>query len=252
MPHAISKTAAVYLGHGHSMILGGLVGNSSISTIWEAGALLSVVGHLPQPTHDAAAVLLGRSVYLFGGGSSVSTSNVVRVSPSGKAVEAPPLIEPLSDLGAVAIGGKAYLVGGYTGAQFATAILAYPSMRVVARLPQGTRYAGVSAIGRTIYVAGGLTTTGATANIYADTLGGKPRLIGKLPAPEDHAGLAALRGKLYLFGGRKVLAIDPRTGKVRTAARFPASLSDPAVAADPVGAIMVVGGGTDGIWLFTP
>src|SRR5204863_10060098 len=87
---------------------------------------LRVIGRLPQPTHDAAAAAVGGSVYLFGGGESVSMPSVVRVDPrSGAAAEAPALGEPLSDLGAVAIDGRAYLVGGYTGTQFASAILRY-------------------------------------------------------------------------------------------------------------------------------
>ena len=251
LPQPISKSAAVELGRGHLLIIGGLVGNTSISTIWEVGALLSVVGHLPQPTHDAAAVLVSHNVYLFGGGSSASTPNVVRITPQGKATNTTPLGEPLSDLGAVVIGGKAYIVGGYTGTQFATAIIEYPSLRVVARLPQGTRYAGVAAIGRTIYVAGGLTTAGPTANIYAVTLGGKPRLIGKLPAPEDHAALAALSGTLYYVGGRKILAINPKTGRVTMAIHLPKSLSDATATSDGT-QITIVGGRTKGIWLFTP
>ena len=53
-------------------------------------------------THDAAAVLRGRSVLLFGGGESVSTPAVVRVDSQTAATHAlHPLDEPLSDLGAV-------------------------------------------------------------------------------------------------------------------------------------------------------
>src|SRR5947208_887161 len=84
----------------------------------------------------------------------------------------------------------------------------------VARLPTGTRYAGVAALGPTIYVAGGLTTAGATSAVYAVSLDGSVRRMATLPAPEDHAALAALGGRLYLVGGRRVLAIDPGSGKV--------------------------------------
>jgi len=255
LPQKTSKTAAVWLPHGRILIIGGLVGNSSIDTILRMSAFLRVIGHLPQPTHDAATAMLNGSVYLFGGGSSVSEPTVVRINPAnGATTNATPLGEPLSDLGAVAIGGRAYLVGGYTGTEFATAILRYtPSgtTTVVARLPQGTRYAGVAAIGRTIYVAGGLTTSGPTRAIYALTLGKTLRRIGTLPKPEAHAGLAAVGGKLYYVGGRTILAIDPSTGKTTIAARLPASLSDPSVVPN-VSGIVIAGGGTNGIWAFTP
>jgi N-acetylneuraminic acid mutarotase len=252
LPQAYSKASAVALPGGRLMVLGGYDGTVSLGTILAGPPnRLRVVGHLPQPTHDAAAALVGGSVYLFGGGETVSIPAVVRVDPgTGSTAEAPALGEPLSDLGAVVIGGRAYLVGGYTGTQFATAILRYDphgTVTTVARLPTGTRYAGVAAVGRTIYVAGGLTTAGATRAVYAVSPGGRVRRTATLPAPEDHAALAALGGTLYLVGGRRVLAIDPRSGKVTVAARLPASLADP-TATTLGGSIVVTGGGTNGVW----
>jgi hypothetical protein len=234
------------------MVLGGYTGANSVDTILAGTpSHLRVVGHLPQPTHDAAAAALDGYVYLFGGGESVSMPSVVRVDPStGRAVEAPALDEPLSDLGAVTIGGRAYLVGGYTGTQFASAVLRYlpkGGTTTVARLPQGTRYAGVTAIGNTIYVAGGLTTAGASRTVYAVSPGGHARRVATLPKPEDHAALAALGGRLYLVGGLRVLAIDPASGKVAVAAQLPASLSDP-TATTIANRIIVTGGGTNGVW----
>jgi hypothetical protein len=252
LPQALSKAAAVALPHGRLMVVGGYTGTASLDTILAGPPnRLRVVGHLPQPTHDAAAALVGGSVYLFGGGESVSMPSVVRIDPqTGSAAEAPALGEPLSDLGAVAIGGRPYLVGGFTGMQFATAILRYRpqgAASVVARLPTGTRYAGVAPLGRTIYVAGGLTTAGPTNAVYAVSLDGAVKRVATLPAPEDHAALAALGGKLYLAGGRRVLAIDPASGKVTVAAKLPASLADPT--ATTVGnRIVIAGGGTNDVW----
>jgi hypothetical protein len=250
LPQAVSRASAVALPGGKLMILGGLVGNNSIDTILAGKpGSLRVVGHLPQPTHDAAAALLGSSVYLFGGGAATSTPIVVRISPSGTAANAGTLIEPLSDLGAAVVAGKAYLVGGYTGTQYATAVLRYAPATdtVVARLPHGLRYAGVTALGPKIYVAGGLSTSGPTRTVFAVTPGQKPRLVATLPKPEDSAALAALNGTLYYVGGRKVLAIDPRTGKVTVAARLPVSLSN-ATATTVGNEIVIAGGGTNGIW----
>jgi outer membrane protein assembly factor BamB len=238
------------------MVLGGYTGTRSLDTILAGPPNhLRVVGRLPQPTHDAAAAGLGGSVYLFGGGESVSMPSVVRIDPrTGRATEAPALDEPLSDLGAVTIGGRPYLVGGYTGTQFASAVLRYlphGGTTTVARLPHGTRYAGVAALGPTIYVAGGLTTGGASRTVYAISLDGRVRSIARLPAAEDHAALVALDGRLYLVGGRRVLAIDPASGKVVVAARLPVSLSDPT--ATTIGKqIVVTGGGTPYVWSLKP
>jgi hypothetical protein len=109
----------------------------------------------------------------------------------------------------------------------------------------------VAALGSTIYVAGGLTTSGPTSAVYAVTPGGSVRHVATLPAPEDHAALAALGGTLYLVGGRRVLAIDPASGKVSVAAQLPATLSDPT--ATTVGnRIVIAGGGTNSVWMLGP
>jgi hypothetical protein len=250
LPQAISKAAAVALPDGRMMILGGYTGSASVDTIL-AGApnKLAVVGHLQQPTHDAAAALINGAVYLYGGGSSVSTPDVVRVSLTGTATPAAPLDEPLSDLGAVTLDGHAYLVGGYTGTEFATAILR-DGTHVVARLPQGTRYAGAAAWGRAIYIAGGLTTSGPTNAVYV-LAGHKIDRFATLPKPEAHAALAALGTDLYLVGGRQVVGINLTTIEVKVAAKLPVRLTDPSVAV--VGnRIIVAGGGTNRVWALRP
>ena len=250
LPQTLSKASAVALPGGRVMVVGGETGGASTDQILlGTPSHLRAAGRLPVPGHDAAAVLLGKRVLVFGGGQASSVDTIVRIDPAtGHASRAGKLSEPLSDLGAVAFGGRVYLVGGYTGTLYATAILRYPGEHVVARLPNGTRYAGVAAIGHTIYVAGGITTAGTSDAIYAVT--GRVRQIGTLPAPEAHAGMAALGGALYLVGGRQVLRIAP-SGSVSTAATLPVSLADPAVVA--VGrSLVIVGGGTNAVYSFTP
>jgi DNA-binding beta-propeller fold protein YncE len=252
LPETLSKAAAVALPGGRVMVLGGETGGASTDQILVGTpAHLRRVGTLPAPTHDAAAALLGNSVYLFGGGQATSVDSVVRVDPRTEhAVAAGRIGEPLSDLGAVVVGGKAYLVGGYTGSRYATAVLRYPGAKVVARLPAGTRYAGVAALGGRIYVAGGLTTQGATDAVYEVALPGPVRRVATLPRPLDHAGMAELGGKLYLVGGAEILRLDP-SGAVAVVARLPVSLSDPAVVA-VAGRLVIVGGGTNAVYTFRP
>lgn len=254
LPQSISKASAVVLPGGRLMVLGGYAGGSSVDTVL-AGTpqRLRVVGKLPTPTHDAAAALLGTSVYLFGGGQSVSVNSVVRIAPSGAARPAGHLEEPLSDLGAAVVGGKAYLVGGYTGVLYATAVLRYQGggrTTTVARLPAGTRYAGVAALDGRIVVAGGITTAGTSSSVYSvDPRSGSVRKVATLPAPEAHAGMAALGNALYLVGGRQILRIAGRS--VTVAATLPVALSDPAVVAMG-NRIVIVGGGTSAVYAFTP
>jgi N-acetylneuraminic acid mutarotase len=71
-----------------------------------------------------------------------------------------------------------------------------------------------------------------------------------LPRPLTHSSAASLSGVVYLLGGRdaaqgtqtrRVLAVDPRTGRVRRAGRLPRAVSDAGAAAVP-GAILLAGG----------
>ena len=89
LPQALSKASAAALPGGRLMVLGGELAGSSVDTIYAGPpSRLRLVGHLPAPGHDAAAAVLGRSVYLFGGGQATSWTHVVRVSAAGKAVSA--------------------------------------------------------------------------------------------------------------------------------------------------------------------
>ena len=254
LPQALSKVSAVALPGGRLMVLGGYTGSSSTDSIMLGTPQhLRTVGRLTAPTHDAAAAVLGSSIYLFGGGESVSVDTIDRVSLAGTARSAGKLDEPLSDLGAAVVGGKAYLVGGYTGSVYASAILRYDGggrTTTVARLPAGTRYAGVAVLGGRIVVAGGITPSGTSSAVYSiDPATRKVARVATLPAPEAHAGMAALGNALYLVGGSEVLRIVH--GSVTVAARLPVSLADPAVVALG-GRIVIVGGGTTGVFAFTP
>jgi Kelch motif protein len=252
LPATVSKSATVALPGGRLLVLGG-IGSSDV--LAGAPSSLRRIGTLPTPTHDAAAVVRGRNVVLYGGGETVSVPTVVRIDPATGATRTlHPLDEPLSDLGAVTLGAQTYLVGGYTGARYATAILrvgAHDTTTTVARLPAGLRYAGVTTLNGRIYVVGGLTTSGESTAVYRiDPATGSVRKIGTLPAPEAHAALAALDGSLYLFGGSSVLRIAPATGAVSRAATLPQPLTD-ANAVTSGSRIVVLGGGTKGVWELT-
>jgi hypothetical protein len=255
LPQAASRVAAVALPGGRVIALGGLAGSSS--TDWVVAgkpSSLRRVGTLPTPTHDAAAAEVGRIVYLFGGGEQVSSPAIVRVDPTtGRARPAGTIGEPLSDLGAVTVGRSAYLVGGYTGSRWATAILRYrpgAQPHLLTRLPVGLRYAGVAAIGPRIYVAGGVTTAGASTAVYAvDVRTRSVTQVATLPAAVAHAPLVAIRGRLYLVGGvdtsgrprKGILRIDPASGTVAAAGSLPVALAD-AAAVPMLRAAVVLGG----------
>ena len=249
LPASLAKSAAVALPSGRVVVLGG---TGSDAILAGPPSRLRMIGHLPAPTHDAAAAFVGGSVTLYGGGETVSEPTVVRVDPAtGAARRMRPLDEPLSDLGAATVAGKTYLVGGYTGAKYATAILRVGRgnrTTTVARLPVGLRYPGVATLGGKIYVAGGVIPGGESRAVYEfDPRSRHVRPIAVLPAPEAHAALAALGGDLFLIGGSSVLRIDPLGGNVSRVARLPHMLAD-ANAVSVGGRIVFLGGGTNGVF----
>ncbi len=83
LPVAASRVAAVTLPGGRVLALGGLVaGASSDQVLLGRPSRLLRVGSLPQPSHDAAAVLSGGQAWRFGGGSSTTTAAIVRIDPA--------------------------------------------------------------------------------------------------------------------------------------------------------------------------
>jgi hypothetical protein len=193
-----ARACAVSLPGGRLLVASGLIaGSSSDQILVGSPRRLRLVGHLPAPTHDAAAATFERKVGVFGGGQAASTNTVIVVNPhTGSARVAGRLDEPLSDLAAVTVNGRTYLIGGYTGTRFASAVLRVgPGTRATTAtpLPTGLRYAGVASLGETIYVVGGVTTGGESSAVYPSIpSAGGVRLIGRLPAPVAHAPLVAI------------------------------------------------------------
>ena len=101
------------------MLLGGLTAADTSRTDVRIATATGdrAAGELPTALHDTAAVRLGNSVYLFGGGtgSKTQTDEILRIpAGGGPAVLVARLPAPSSDQSAAAIGGTAYVVGGYT------------------------------------------------------------------------------------------------------------------------------------------
>jgi N-acetylneuraminic acid mutarotase len=108
----------------------------------------------------------------------------------------------------------------------------------------------VAALGKKIYVAGGLTVSGESRAVLAvDPAAGTVSRVATLPAPVAHAAMARLGSRLLLVGGgsRRVLAVDPRTRTVSLAGQLPQALADPAAVAWK-GTVLVLGGGTNAVY----
>src|SRR5207302_1583809 len=97
----------------------------------------------------------------------------------------------LSDISSATVGNTVYLVGGYDGTVPRREIYATSdgrTFRVAATLPQGLRYAAVTAVGSTVVVAGGQAASGPVSTVSAlDTKTGALTRLATLPAPVTEA-----------------------------------------------------------------
>ena len=223
------------------------------------GGRETALGTLPFPVHDSAAVKLGRSVYLFGGGNTAQLDQIVQVDPAtGRASVVGRLPAASSDQAAARVGDTAYVVGGYTGTSWLDTIVAWrpgSAARVVARLPTALRYAAVTAAGGKIVIAGGSLPSGTAGSaIYSFDPGtATVRRIGSLPAPTTHAAGASIGDEAYVVGGRgaavgtptdRIVAVDPATARVTVVSRLSAPTSD--LAAVALGDRILLAGGRSG------
>jgi YVTN family beta-propeller protein len=257
----VQDAASAAIGHGHLLLLGGLSAADTSRTDIRLveGGRDRALGTLPFPVHDSAAVRLGSSVYLFGGGNTVQLDQIIRIDPtSGQTTVAGRLPAPSSDQAAAAIGDTAYVVGGYTGKSWLDTVVAWhpgSSARVVGHLPTPLRYAAVTAAGGKLVIAGGsLPSGGASQVVYGfDPRTGAVSRLGTLPAPTTHAAAATIGDVAYVIGGRgavlgsatsRSVAVDPGTRLVRAAGRLAAPTSD--LAAVGLGRHILLAGGRSG------
>jgi YVTN family beta-propeller protein len=244
---------------GGVVLAGGLtpadVSSDAIVTATRAGS--TRVGRIPTALHDSAAVQIGRSVYLFGGGTATTQlDTILMIDPrTGAAQAAGHLPTGSSDQAAAAIGRTAYIVGGYTGGHWLDTIVAWRpggAARVVARLPRALRYAAVASVGNRIVIAGGSLESGAASDTVYEYVPSASHVVrlGRLPAQTTHAAAATIGSLVFVIGGRggsvgtptdRIVAVDPATRRIRIVGRLDRPRSDLAAVADARG-ILVAGG----------
>jgi hypothetical protein len=218
---------------------------------------LESLGMLPQAFHDAAGALLGRRLFVFGGGSSQSSSAVQEFDLRTRhGVVVARLPRALSDLVAAAIGGTVYIVGGYDGRTARAEIYRTTDGRrfsLAGRLPVGLRYPAVAAVGGKLVIAGGVSAVGVTAAVYVfDPASRTVRELGRLPTALGHAGAITLGHAVYVVGGMDargrtigtVTKVDVVKGTIAPTG-VDARVSD--AASIVVGSrALIIGGATDG------
>jgi DNA-binding beta-propeller fold protein YncE len=264
LPARVQDAAAASTADRGVVLLGGLTAaDTSTAAIRVAHATgARDRGVLPAALHDAGAVRLGASTYLFGGGDgSKQLDGIVRVNAAtGATADAGRLPSPSSDQAAAELAGTAYVVGGYTGSRWLDTIVAWrpgTSARVVAHLPSPLRYAAVTAVDSRLLIAGGSLPNGSASDAVLAYLPAEHRVvrIGRLPGPTTHAGAAALGGVAYVVGGRgatlgsgtaRVIAVDVRSRRIWRAGRLLTWRSDLSAATVGTRILLAGGRGPDG------
>jgi outer membrane protein assembly factor BamB len=264
LPAPISGESVVAM-RGGPLILGGLDSSSaSVSGVFQLDAgsgQLREAGALSGPLHDAAAVMLGGQVLVFGGGTTISTDAVQALPAPGGAIAAGTTAHQVgrlptvrSDLSAVTVGARAYVLGGYDGSEPIDSVLQTAdgsSFTQVATLPAPARYMAVAALGGRIYAFGGETATGGADDAIqeVDPQAGTARIVGHLPQALSHASAVTLGGRVYVLGGDiggspsdAIWRFDPGSGTVAPAGRLPGAVSGGATAT--VGSTAYLIGGT--------
>jgi hypothetical protein len=203
---------AIAIGSGSKILIAGGLDANGASTngvfrLDPVSGRLARLGTVPEPFHDAAGGVVGNRLFVFGGGSSQSSSSVQTFDLANRhgAVVAH-LPRPLSDLAAATIGSTIYLVGGYDDHRPRAEIYATSDgthFRLAGRLPQGVRYPAVAAADGRLVIAGGILASGAPSSaVYLfDPSSRQVRLLGRLATAVGHASAAALGGTVYVVGG---------------------------------------------------
>jgi hypothetical protein len=252
----LSREAVVANGSGLT-VLGGITpaGSSlpTVSTIAPASGAVRPTAGLADPVHDAASATIGRTTFVFGGGSPTTVATVQAVTtpalpPSagtpGTVVGQLP--QPRSDLAVATVtsgrgahaAATAYLVGGYNGTTYLPGVLATGNgtdFTTVASLPVPVRYPAVVADGGMVYAFGGetaspgSTTTATNAIQRIDPATHRATVVGHLPQALYGAAAYLIDGTIYVAGGQspggttltQITAFVPSTQKVLAAGLLP-------------------------------
>ena len=246
LPAPVQREVAVASG-GSIYLAGGLAASGApadgVFRLDPGNGNLAALGSLPHPVHDAAGAVIGKRLFVFGGGAT-SVGDLVQTFGlhSYRSAVAGHLPHPLADLAAVSSGGTVYLVGGYDGTSPQGAVYATTdgrSFRKVAELPVPVRYPAATIASGKIVVAGGVSSSGPVDGVWSvDPASGAVARIGTLPSPLSQAGAFTLGGIPFVAGGLaipggptdRVSSVDAAAGTVRPAGTLPVALGDAGVA----------------------
>jgi outer membrane protein assembly factor BamB len=173
-------------------------------------ATATVVGQLPQPRSDAAAVTVGGTAYVIGGYDGTRADPEVLATVNGRSFHpVGSLPVPVRYPAAAAVGRSVYVFGGEQVGSTGAAVddiqrvdTRSDRISVVGHLPQALFGASAVTLGGVIYVAGGSNGSADSGTIYAfDAQSGQALVAGHLIAPLSNAAAAVVGDTAWLVGG---------------------------------------------------
>jgi N-acetylneuraminic acid mutarotase len=203
---------------------------------------------LPRPHGDAACLVIGGDMVIFGGGSNDSTETTAWSFRRGAWEPEPAMAlpAPRKSLAAAIVGQTAFAIGGFASANDKTSATRTVWAREArarrweerAPVPGPARFnPAAAAVGGRLILAGGATMDRGRLENLDDVIAYDPAAdrwsaLGRLLfANRAGSGLEA-RGKFLLIGGftdrfePRIFSFDPSSGQTVPAGLLPAGLAD--------------------------
>ena len=194
--------------NGQQLVFGG--GNQHVIDLVQAvhqDGSGTIVGHLPQPRADLAAVTIGPTVYLVGGYDGTNAARDVLATTDGVTFRTVAQLPTGVRYPAVtAVGSTIYAFGGRAGTTESDAVQAIDvvsgSATIVGRLPSSRTEAAALTLGGKVYVVGGLSGGTASSDILQfDPKQARVTVEGQLPTPLADSTVVTVGQAVYLLGG---------------------------------------------------
>ncbi len=233
------------------LLFGG--GAQSVSDVVQAlrsGAPSIVVGHLPQPRADLAAVTIGATVYLVGGYDGTNATRDVLATSDGvtfRVVTQLPVGVRYPAVAAMA--GNLFVFGGELGGSESNVVqeidLRHGRARVVADLPSPRTEAAAVTIGRSVYLVGGLAG-GVPSNdvLRFDPASSHFSGAGHTPTATADAAAVTVGGDTFLAGG-ETPSVSAAVAVLREQTTTDAPVATPAQQRPFAGRLLIADRGND-------
>jgi hypothetical protein len=200
---------------GRMLVLGGgrVVADAVVQRIPTSG-LSALIGRLPAPRADMAAVVDGSTVIVVGGGAGTAFQRGVIATTDGVTFRTIATLPVAVRYAAVAeLGGRIYVFGGAGAAGDVATIqvvdVAAGTAHVLGRLPSTLSHATALVVGGRMLIAGGRHAGAALSTILEfDPATGRTTTAGRLPRAMSDAAGAVVGSTGYLLGGEARAPLD--------------------------------------------